>query len=282
MTPPDEEPLLSLEGRRIGAAAALLLVALLAILRTSGGAFGAPGPAPTSTEKAVPATSRPSATPEPPTPTLEPTSTPTPTPTPTATPTETPTGPAPYTDWARASYGPPWKVDCSNEAIEDGYIQGSWARDFCVPGLITYDAWWFDSPSDFYGLMSSYAVGVMEAQLRHKSIPEGKYKDGVALMSCGDIGKEVWLRRPGGEWEGPFVSVDCSQRNHMYYHNVGMGLAVEIGWKTTQEWGARVLQRIDVHIGSRPGSWDGVYYAYWWTENKLAWEPLPAGFDPED
>lgn len=191
----------------------------------------------------------------------------------TLTPSVTPTGPIPYTDWARDAYGPPWEVDCDDEEVENGYRLPSWALEFCVPGLITYEASWFDSPADFYGLMSSYAEGMMEAQLERHKIPEGKYLDGVALMSCGDVGKTVWLRRPGEGWEGPFIAVDCSQQNHLYYHLVGMGLVVEIGYKTVEDWGVKVLQRIDVHLGGgRPGPWNGVYYPYWWIENKLEWD----------
>lgn len=133
--------------------------------------------------------------------------------------------------------------------------------------------------------MSSYAAGVMEAQLRHRKIPEGRYKDGVALMSCAYIYETVWLRRPGFGWDGPFVVVDCSQKNHMYYHYVGMGLVVEVGYKTVERWGAAVLQRVDVHIGpGPPGGWAGVYLPQWWLHNKLEWEgsPRPTATPPID
>lgn len=265
----DDPPLMRGEGRRLGVAVALVLTVLVTLLG-SPSVFGAPGPSPT-VKVATPTTQpMPSATSMPPSPTF--TSTPTLTPTP--TPTESPTGPAPYTDWARERYGPPWTVDCSNEAIEDGYIAGAWALDFCVPGLITRDAYWYSSPNDFYGLMSSYAPGVMEAQVKHRGLPEGTR--GIALMGCSEIGEKVWLRPPGGKWEGPFIVVDCSQKNHLYYHMVGMGLAVEVGFKQTERWGARVLQRVDVHIGAgKPGGWSGVYLPYWWVEWALQWEGVP-------
>jgi hypothetical protein len=138
-----------------------------------------------------------------------------------------------------------------------------------VPGYITRDAWWFDSPLNFYGVMSSYAEGVMEAQVAHRKLPTGTR--GVALMSCGDIGKKVWLRPQGMQWEGPFIVVDCSQRNHMYYHIVGMGLVVEVGFAQTEKWGFRTANYIEVAIG-RSGGGPGVYYGYWWVENRLEWQ----------
>jgi len=232
-----------------------------------------PAPEPTVTPTAT-ATRTPTPTPTA-TSTLTPTVTPTVTPSLTPTPTDTPPPkyPLPYPDWAVENYGPPWTVNCANEAVEDGYDQGDWARNFCTPGLITYDAWWYDSPRDFYGLMSSYAPGIMEAQVRAKGYDDGEVR-GVALMSCGDIGKTVWLRPSGrSSWSGPFKVVDCSQRGHFYYHVVGMGLVVEVGYKQTERWGFRTAGRIDVHIGSgAPGAWSGVYYPYWWAENRLAFE----------
>ncbi len=266
-----DEPPLNPEGRRAGVAIALMLTVLAVIMRSSPG-FALLGPSPTV--RAVSPTTKPmpSATSLPPLPTF--TSTPTPTSTPTVTPTVSPTGPAPYQDWVSERYRPPWTVDCSNEAVEDGYIQGAWARDFCVPGLITLNAYRYKSPNDFYGLMSSYAAGVMEAQVKHRGLPEGTR--GIALMGCSEIGEKVWLRPAGGKWDGPFIVVDCSQKNHLYYHMVGMGLAVEVGFKQTERWGARVLQRVDVHIGpGKPGGWSGVYLPYWWIENALQWEGLP-------
>ncbi len=260
---------LSKAGQRVGLALAILLV-VLSLMQRAGATTGPP---PT---KAATATPTPTATPPPPTPTATPSPRPTATPTSTPTPTTTPTGPAPYNDWARARFGPPWEVDCTDEAIENGYIQGSWARDFCVPGLITRESYWHTHPPDFYGLMSSYAAGVMEAQLAHRGIKESSYKDGIAIMSCAYIGHTAWLRRPGFGWDGPIVIVDCSQKNHMYYHYVGMGLVVEVGYKTVERWGAKVLQRVDVHIGpGPPGGFAGVYLPEWWVVNKLEWEGAP-------
>lgn len=263
----DDDPLIS--------RAALGLIGIL--LFASAGATAVvvnaePAPEPTVTPTS---TARPTQTPAPtdtPTPTISPTATPTISPSLTPTPTDTPPPkyPLPYPDWAVEDYGPSWTVNCDNENLNDGYKQGAWARDFCVPGFLTREGQFYTSPTDFYGVMSSYAPSVMENQVRYRKLPEGTR--GVALMSCADIGKIVWLRPLDQAWQGPFISVDCSGYNHIYYHMVGMGLVVEVGFKQTEKWGFRTAGRIDVHIGSGPpGSYDPVYLAYWWVENALEW-----------
>jgi len=206
------------------------------------------------------------------------TSTPTLTPTPTITPTPTPT------QWTSIKDFDPndhvgWKVNCENDDIRDGYrLPEEWSGGYCVPGMITDDAWLYRSPRQFFGLMSSYAPWVMEAQIIYRGLDPDEVR-GVALMSCSDIGRTVWLRRPEvGTWEGPFVAVDCSQKNHMYYHEVGMGLVVEIGHRTVIEWGEYRRDRIDVHLGSNPpDEWSGVYYPAWWVFNKMEFDP-PVGW----
>ena len=266
MTKDDVESLI----RRPYAILAAILISGFAGATMVASAEIAPDPTPTWTPTPDPSPTNTTI----PTPTNTPTPTPTNTPTPTATPTLTPTTPPkyplPYPDWAVEDYGPPWTVNCENENLNDGYKQGTWARDFCVPGFITREGQWYQSPPDFYGVMSSYAPGIMEAQVAYRKLPEGTR--GVALMSCANIGKKVWLRPSGMNWQGPFIAVDCSQRNHMYYHQVGMGLVVEVGYEQTVKWGFRTKSYIDVHIGGGPpGAYNPVYLAYWWTENALEW-----------
>ncbi len=271
MSADDDPPLLSKDARRAGLALGFLLVVLTTLFQSSGlTVWGAPEP-PATTGEPVSSTPTPSATLVPATPTLTASPTPTVTLTPTPTMTASPTLPPAYRDWARENYGPPWPVDCTNEPFWDGFDQGDWALHFCVPGQITDSAYYFDSPTDHFGLLSSYAPGVMEAQVRHRGLPEGTR--GVALMSCNEIGQKVWLRPEGQGWDGPFVVVDCSQKNHLYYHMIGMGLAAEVGAETAGKWGFARANRVDVHLGgSKPGDWNGVYLAYWWVENALEFE----------
>lgn len=243
----------------------MLIVPLLFVRAlTALSAPAEPEPEPTATATPT-ATAIPTSTPSP-------TPTNTPSPTPTITPSPTPTNPAAYTDWAVERFGPPWAVNCENDDPRDGFKLPSWANGFCVPGLVTRSSQWFRSPNDYYGLMSSYADGVMEAQVAHRGYNPNEV-EGVALMSCDYIGETVWLRPYGSGWSGPFKVVDCSGRNHIYYHMVGMGLAVEVSNKQAKKFGALVLPRVDVHIGSgRPGAWSGVRLADWWVANVLEWE----------
>jgi len=198
-------------------------------------------------------------------------------------PTEAPTTPTPnpiyrgidypYEDWAIADYGPPWEVDCDDDIKENGYRMADWALGFCVPGFVTYESQFYRSPAHHWGILSSYAPGVMESQIKRLGFNPDDVR-GVALMSCDHHGEEVWLRVPGVStgWEGPFVVVDCSGRNHIYYHHVGMGLAVEIGHRQAVKWGVLVAPYVEVSIGSKPGSWSGVRLATWWLNNALEWE----------
>ena len=52
------------------------------------------------------------------------------------------------------------------------------------------------------------------------------YAGGVALMACGDLGREVWLQVDGA-WHGPFLSVDCAARQH-YRRRLERGDVVEL------------------------------------------------------
>lgn len=218
---------------------------------------------------AVPATSTiiPTATPTA-TETVTPSATPTETPT--KTPTTPPLGPPPYRDWAQEDpdYKVPWEIDCDDDEPLNGYRLGDWARGFCVPGMITKESQFFRSPNAHYGLMSSYADGVMEAQVAYRGYSAGT--EGVALMSCDHHGDTVYLNIPGSEkWWGPFKVVDCSGRNHMYYHMM-MGLAVEVSYKQAQKMGGLVIQRVNVCIGCKDPN--GTNLAYYWVENVLQWE----------
>lgn len=135
----------------------------------------------------------------------------------------------------------PWKVNCSNERIEDGYISEPWG--ICVPGLPTRDSWYFPSPPHFYGKMSSYAPGVMPPT------PAG-YVGSVASMSCADLGKTYWLRVDGA-WSGPYLVQDCSQRNHLWGNVTFVKLAVEVDYRTAMTLGRRAAY-VEVAVDQLP------------------------------
>ena len=179
-------------------------------------------------------------------------------------------------EWVLDMKPVPHEINCDDAYNYNGYYLGEWASNFCVPGLITPGSQSYTAPEQFYGLMSSYAEGVMERMCEiNGPCPQGH--KGIAIASCGMIGKTAWLRIPGwSNWRGPYLIVDCSQREHSYYHHVQLGLAVEVGYQTTQDWGFIAANRIDVHIGnSAPASWNGSHIGWWWATYVLEWEFRP-------
>lgn len=165
----------------------------------------------------------------------------------------------------------PWDVDCYDLNPWNGFID---ELGNCVPGIVTDEAWLAQAPSTFWGLGDTYAPGMMEWICEKHNGCKG-YLDGIALMTCGDIGKSAWLMRPGFRWSGPYLVVDCSHKRHLW-HNVDSGLVVEWGYKTTERWGTPVVQGIAVHIGSKPvkGEGRGIYFRNWWMEHVAEFEVI--------
>lgn len=163
----------------------------------------------------------------------------------------------------------PWEKNCDNLFVDDGF----WDRGICVPGKITRRAHFARSPSRFYGVGSSYSPGVMEYMcLRNGGC--GGYKGGVAVMSCGDVGRTAWIKLSDDrDWYGPLKVVDCSQPFHMYVNVVEYGFAIEWGAKTAEALGSKAASSVRVALGSKPSdsSW-GWYYRTWWIEYALEWE----------
>ena len=102
--------------------------------------------------------------------------------------------------------------------------------------IVSYDTWMTGHPVLSEGAAVFYAPGVMEATAVYRRLPLDNYVDGVSLMSPADIGQEVWIKY-NGAWEGPFLSVDTAQQNHMCQAIQTRGEVVEVGYKTAQRWG---------------------------------------------
>ncbi len=102
--------------------------------------------------------------------------------------------------------------------------------------LVTHDTWMRGHPVYSEGAATFYAPGVMEATARVREMSLDGFVDGVSLMSPSDIGKVVWIKY-NGEWEGPFLSVDTAQQNHMCQAVQSRGEVVEVGYETAHEWG---------------------------------------------
>ena len=146
--------------------------------------------------------------------------------------------------------------------------------------LVSYNTWMTGHPPLSTGAAVFYAPGVMEATAEYRHVNGGKaldgYVDGVSLMSPTDIGATVWLRY-NGEWEGPFLSVDTAQQNHMCQAIQTRGEVVEVGYKTAERWGMtdwpKVHEwKVDVEVSLIPPEYldkcsiETVHYPTWWSE----------------
>jgi hypothetical protein len=142
--------------------------------------------------------------------------------------------------------------------------------------LITLLQWMTPAPVYSYGGAVWYAPGVMEANCEYRGFDMEGYVDGVALMSPSDLGKSVWLRRGGHEWEGPYRVCDCGTRGQVYEMVTVRGEVVEVGWRTASGWGMGPhdggwKQTVEIFVGRvKPGAWvdwmTPVDYAQWFKE----------------
>lgn len=114
----------------------------------------------------------------------------------------------------------------------DGYCWfGKW-----IPGLPDYRTQFLEYPTLTIGKAVFYGPRVMEATAYYRGLDLEDYIGGVATMTCGDIGESVWLRRPGFEWEGPFLVSDCARRNDLYGIIIYREEAIEVDFKTALRW----------------------------------------------
>jgi hypothetical protein len=129
---------------------------------------------------------------------------------------------------APESYGPACAQD-------DTLIDGYWQWGFWVPGLIRNESQFLDLPLVMTGRAVWYVAGVMEATAEVRGLSLRGYLDGVASMSCADLGLPYWIDRGFG-WEGPYLVVDCPQLDDVYSVVVHREEVVEVGWRTAQRW----------------------------------------------
>ena len=126
----------------------------------------------------------------------------------------------------------------SPACADDEHFNGYWWRDESwVPGYVSRDTWFMPAPIWSEGKAVYYAPGVMEATAAYRDLDLTGYMDGVAMASPADIGRDVWLKLPDGEWEGPYLVVDCAKRGDIYPITVGRGEVVEVGFRTAERWG---------------------------------------------
>jgi hypothetical protein len=159
---------------------------------------------------------------------------------------------------------------CDNNNAYDGY----WWRGYWIPGMVSQASRLTPIPTLTKGRAVMYNPGVMQAsaETRDLYIPGnstsagqyvvngvGGYIGGVATETCSEIGTGVWLKRPGYGWEGPYLVVDCAQRNDIYGQVVNWDLNVEIDFDTAVRWGMVTSNKTQT-------SW---HVNYWRTDNVL-------------
>jgi len=135
---------------------------------------------------------------------------------------------------------PPWSGPVDRPwTMYDGY----WNEEWWIPGMISNRSYFQPSPQYHYGRATFYTEGRMEATAHARGMSLDGYLDGVSLMSPANLGDVVWLRPEGQEWTGPYLVVDCAQRDDILLILGGRDEAVEVGYRTAVRWGMLVPHR---------------------------------------
>ena len=141
--------------------------------------------------------------------------------------------------------------------------------------VVSYNTWMTGHPTLSTGAAVFYAPNVMEGTARYRGYDLSNYVDGVSLMSPSDIEATVWIRY-NGEWEGPFLSVDTAQQNHMCQAIQTRGEVVEVGYETANRWGMTDWPtvhewKVDVEVSLIPPEYldtcsiESVNFPSWWS-----------------
>lgn len=87
-------------------------------------------------------------------------------------------------------------------------------------------------------LANRISWGQIPASVKDCEGGDSVYRGCVALLRFGDIGRDVWLRRPGENVEGPYKVIDVAAR-----HDIPCLLerdwVVDVDWGTASRWGMR-------------------------------------------
>jgi hypothetical protein len=153
----------------------------------------------------------------------------------------------------------------------------------CLP---TVEIFFHIPPAVTKGWAVFYEPGVMESTAQFRGFPldpQPPYIGYVATMSPAMIGWDIWLKRDGGNWEGPYLSVDCPRRNDQLALIEYKQETIEIDFKTAIRWGFVKVTGLDdashytysvikggeanVQVSYvKPSSWmpDAVVYRNWY------------------
>ncbi len=119
---------------------------------------------------------------------------------------------------------------------------------YFYPSLITVDAARRALPDYAEGVVTWVNPNRMEDTALVNNINLSNYIDGIALMSCADIGQTVWIKRPEADWEGPYVVADCANPKHMFAAICYKEEITELGFKTAQAWGLATYDNEKVKV----------------------------------
>lgn len=103
--------------------------------------------------------------------------------------------------------------------------------------------WYMATPLPARGEVTFYAYDVMErAYHRRLELAQVPYCDKpacvgyVATLRPGDLGRKVWLMRPGLPAEGPFLVVDYAAARD-FARLDQRGVVAEVDYQTARRWG---------------------------------------------
>lgn len=174
------------------------------------------------------------------------------------------------------------KSDCpsplTDESPSELLIQGYCDQyGYYYPSLITNASARRSLPDLAFGHVTWVNPHIMEATAESNHIRLEGYLDGIALMSCSDIGETVYLKRPDQDWEGPYVVADCANPKHMFAAICYKSEIAELGFETAVRWGLATYENetitvinnavVDVQVSKSSPPKDGdspIDYRAWW------------------
>ena len=159
-----------------------------------------------------------------------------------------------------------WDIDCNDGNVYTGFT----FLDKCVPGVISKESWLMKYPKHTVGVATYYAEGIMDRVVENRGMSLKGYVDGIVLMTCGNVGDSVWVRRPGLNWEGPYLVVDCGGA-HGVWAFTEFRLHVEVDVKRWNSWRETTgTQSIEICIGDKSCDGNPIYWGNYWLP-KMKW-----------
>lgn len=159
-----------------------------------------------------------------------------------------------------------WEINCDDGNVYTGFM----FKDLCVPGVISKESWLMPYPKHTVGVATYYYEGVMDRVLENRDMSLDGYVDGIVLMTCGNIGDSVWVRRPGLNWEGPYLVVDCGGA-HGVWAFTEYRLHVEVDVNRWNLWRETTgTQSIEICIGDNSCDGNPIYWGNYWLP-KMKW-----------